>query len=69
MENVNILYIYLYVCKCVIHSFFLRIRNNLEMFFQGHGLFFAGNTYVDKIANQDHDESSETRPDASRLGW
>lgn len=43
------------------------------MSLQAHGpfffSFFAGDTYVDEIADQDHDESPEIRPDASGLEW
>lgn len=39
------------------------------MLLQSHGLFFIGDTYIDEITDQDHDESSKARSDASGLGW
>jgi hypothetical protein len=54
-----------------IKSFLRHIKNNfsLNILLQSHTLFFVGDTFVNKIADQDCHSSSKIRSDASGLGW
>ena len=66
---VTILYIYFYVN--VLYILFLKNTKQFWNIFSRARIVFclADDTYVDKIADQNYDKSSEARSDAGRLGW